>query len=189
MELLAPAGSWEAFIAAIENGADAVYLGGQDYSARKSAANFTLGEISRAVEYAHLRRRKVLVTVNTLIDNSEFESALDFVAELYQQNIDAVIVQDLGLMHAIRQLFPALKIHASTQMTVHNLAGIQFLQEQGVARVVLAREMNLSEIARLGSQAQGVELEVFIHGALCYSFSGQCLFSSIVGGRSGNRGR
>ncbi|MGE5391162.1 MAG: DUF3656 domain-containing U32 family peptidase [Deltaproteobacteria bacterium] len=189
MELLSPAGSWEAFVAAIENGADAVYLGGQDFSARKSAANFTLPEIGRAVEYAHLRRRKVLVTVNTLIDKGEFESALDFVAELYQLNIDAVIIQDLGLLHAIRKLLPALRIHASTQMTVHNLAGAQLLGEQGVARVVLAREMSLSEITELSSKLNGVELEVFVHGALCYSFSGQCLFSSIVGGRSGNRGR
>lgn len=189
MELLAPAGSWEAFIAAIENGADAVYLGGQDYSARKSAANFTLPEIGRAVEYAHLRRRKVMVTVNTLLDKSEFSHALDFVAELYSLNVDAVIVQDLGLLHAIRRLLPGLKIHASTQMTVHNIAGAQLLHELGATRVVLAREMSLSEITEVSHQLNGVELEVFIHGALCYSFSGQCLFSSIVGGRSGNRGR
>jgi len=189
MELLAPAGNWEAFIAAVENGADAVYLGGQDFSARKSAANFSLPEIGRAVEYAHLRRRKVLVTVNTLIDKAEFQAALDFVAELYKLNIDAVIVQDLGLLGAIRHLIPDLKVHASTQMTIHNLAGAQLLRDQGIKRIVLAREMNLSEISELGRQLKDVELEVFIHGALCYSFSGQCLFSSIVGGRSGNRGR
>jgi len=189
MELLAPAGSWEAFIAAIENGADAVYLGGQDYSARKSAANFSLHEIGRAVEYAHLRRRKVLVTVNTLIDKSEFHAALDFVGELYNLNIDAVIVQDLGLMDAIRKCMPALKINASTQMTVHNLAGAELLRDQGVKRIVLAREMSLAEIELISHGLKDVELEVFVHGAICYSFSGQCLFSSIVGGRSGNRGR
>lgn len=189
MELLAPAGSWESFIAAIENGADAVYLGGQDFSARKSAANFSLEEIRRAAEYAHLRQRKIFVTVNTLIDRNEFPAALDFIWELYQLNIDAVIVQDLGLMKAIRTLLPALNIHASTQMTVHNLAGAQFLFEQGIKRIVLAREMSLNEISAISQEIRDGELEVFVHGAMCYSFSGQCLFSSIVGGRSGNRGR
>jgi len=189
MELLAPAGSWEAFIAAIENGADAVYLGGQDYSARKSAANFTLPEIGRAVEYAHLHRRKVLVTVNTLIDKSEFRAALEFTAELYRLNVDAVIVQDLGLMAAVRRLMPALPVHASTQMTVHNLAGVELLRDQGIKRIVLAREMSLTEIEKISRELKDAELEIFVHGAMCYSFSGQCLFSSVVGGRSGNRGR
>lgn len=189
MELLAPAGSWEAFIAAMENGADAVYLGGQNFSARQSAANFDDEEMTRAVEYAHLRGKKVYVTVNTLVDRREFSTALDFVFHLRETNVDGVIVQDLGLMDAIRTAFPDLRIHASTQMTIHNAAGAAFLFSRGVRRVVLARELSAADLQAIRAALPEGELEVFVHGALCYSYSGQCLFSSLVGGRSGNRGR
>ncbi|NLO20631.1 MAG: U32 family peptidase [Syntrophomonadaceae bacterium] len=189
MELLAPAGNREALHAAIENGADAVYLGGKSFSARQSAANFSDEEIVRALEYAHLKQRKIYVTLNTLIDQEEFRVALDYAWSLYNIGIDALIVQDLGLMKALRQLLPGLRLHASTQMTVHNLEGIKFLEQQGIKRVVLAREMSLQEIQEIKGAAKDLEIEVFVHGALCLSYSGQCLFSSMVGGRSGNRGR
>jgi putative protease len=189
MELLAPAGSWEAFLAAIKNGADAVYLGGKDYSARQSAANFDDGELVKAVKYAHLRGKKIYVTVNTLIDAGEFEDALDYLNRIHQFGVDGVIIQDVGLMNAARQLLPQLRLHASTQMTIHNSAGVEFMRGQGIQRVVLARELSLAEITAISKTVKGVELEVFVHGALCYSYSGQCLFSSMVGGRSGNRGR
>lgn len=189
MELLVPAGNWEAFLAGINNGADAVYIGGKSFSARQYASNFSDDEIKQALEYAHIRGRKVYVTVNTLIDQEEFKLALDYIYKLYNLGIDAVIVQDLGLMDAIRQIMPSLRIHASTQMTIHNSLGAEFLQNEGIKRIVLAREMSLDDLKLLRTSVPDVELEVFIHGALCYSYSGQCLFSSIVGGRSGNRGR
>ncbi|HWP97057.1 MAG TPA: DUF3656 domain-containing protein [Syntrophomonadaceae bacterium] len=189
MELLAPAGNPQALRAAIANGADAVYLGGQQFSARHSAENFTREEIKEAILYAHLHGRKIYLTVNTLLDKKELIAALDDIYDLYRQGIDAVIVQDLGLLQALRNLLPELRIHASTQMTIHNRESCQLLQEQGVRRVVLAREMALEEIRQVKQGVPDLELEVFVHGALCYSYSGQCLFSSIVGGRSGNRGR
>ena len=189
MELLAPAGNWDSFIAAINNGADAVYLGGQQYSARQSAANFDDKQIREAVEYAHLRDRRVYVTVNTLIDNSEFAGVLDYLFELQNAGVDAVILQDMGLLNAARTVLPSLRIHASTQMTIHNQDGAAFLRNQGVKRIVLARELSLPEITAISQEVKGVELEIFVHGALCYCYSGQCLFSSMVGGRSGNRGR
>lgn len=189
MELLAPAGNWDAFLAAMKNGADAVYLGGKSYSARQSADNFDLEHLEEAVNYAHLRNRKVYVTVNTLIDNGEFSGALDYLYELQQRQVDAVIVQDIGLATASRQVLPGLRLHASTQMTVHNADGVAFCREQGIKRVVLARELSRTDIKLIHEQVEDAELEVFVHGALCYSYSGQCLFSSMVGGRSGNRGR
>lgn len=189
MELLAPAGNWAALEAAFANGADAVYLGGRYFNARQSAANFSPAEIEKAVEYARLRDKKVYVTCNTLIDNGEFAAALDYAHSLYQSGVDAVIVQDLGLLTALRSLLPEWPIHASTQMTVHNSEAAVLLQEQGVSRIVLAREMTLAEIARIKQDTPGMEFEVFVHGALCFCYSGQCLFSSMVGGRSGNRGR
>jgi len=189
LELLAPAGGYEALTAAIENGADAVYIGGHNFSARQGAQNFSLEEIKRALEYAHIRGRKIYVAVNTLIDNSEFSGALEFIYELYQLAVDAIIVQDLGLLYAIRKLMPALPVHASTQMTIHNEAGVKYLEKMGVKRVVLARELTKEEIRKIKEAVPGVDLEVFVHGALCFSYSGQCLFSSMVGGRSGNRGR
>lgn len=189
MELLVPAGNWEAFLAGINNGADAVYIGGKSFSARQYASNFSDEEIKKALEYAHIRERKIYVTVNTLIDQEEFKLALDYIYKLYNLGIDAVIVQDLGLVDAIRQIMPSLRIHASTQMTIHNALGAEFLQNEGIKRIVLAREMSLDDLNLLRASVSDVELEVFIHGALCYSYSGQCLFSSLVGGRSGNRGR
>lgn len=189
MELLAPAGNWDSFLAAMKNGADAVYLGGKSYSARQSADNFDLEQIEAAVEYAHLRNKKVYVTVNTLIDNGEFADALDYLYELQQRQVDAIIVQDIGLVAASRRVLPGLRLHASTQMTVHNADGAAFCREHGIKRVVLARELSGKDMKLIHEQVEDVELEVFVHGALCYSYSGQCLFSSMVGGRSGNRGR
>jgi len=189
MELLAPAGTMDAFKAAIENGADAVYLGGKNFSARQSAGNFSEAEIAQAVEYARLRDRKVYVTVNTLIDNEEFAPVLDYAWNLYCMGVDALIVQDLGLVDALRRAIPGMRVHASTQMTIHNADGACFLEKQGVKRVVMAREMELADIQAVKQAVKAIEIEVFVHGALCYSYSGQCLFSSMVGGRSGNRGR
>lgn len=189
MELLAPAGNWDSFMAAINNGADAVYIGGQQYSARQSAANFDDKQIKEAILYAHLHGRKVYVAVNTLIDNNEFSSVLDYLFELENSGADAVILQDMGLLNAVRTILPGLRIHASTQMTIHNQDGAAFMLHQGVQRIVLARELSSGEITAISTAVDGIELEVFVHGALCYSYSGQCLFSSMVGGRSGNRGR
>ena len=189
MELLVPAGNYEAFLAGINNGADAVYIGGQNYSARQNAQNFSLEEIKKSLEYAHLRNKKVYITANTLIDQPEFEDALDYIYNLYTMGVDAVIVQDLGLLEAVKRLIPHLRLHASTQMTIHNGPGALFLKQEGIARVVLAREMSLEDLKLIRQETPNVELEVFAHGAVCYSYSGQCLFSSMVGGRSGNRGR
>lgn len=189
MELLAPAGNWAALQAAFANGADAVYLGGRHFNARQSAANFSLTEIEKAVEYAHLRDKKIYLTFNTLIDNREFPAALDYAYSLYRSGADALIIQDLGLLTSLHELLPDLPLHASTQMTVHNDQAALLLQKQGVARIVLAREMSLEEINRIHQETPGMEFEVFVHGALCFCYSGQCLFSSMVGGRSGNRGR
>lgn len=187
-ELLSPAGDWESFVAAVQNGADAVYLGGRDFSARQQAANFDRNEMARAVEYAHVRGVKIYVTVNTLISDNEMEPAVNFLAFLYNTGVDAVIVQDLGLIKVAGQLVPGLELHASTQMTVHSCAAAKLLRDSGLKRIVLAREMGLDEIKEIKTQA-GVEVEVFIHGALCVCYSGQCLMSSMIGGRSGNRGR
>lgn len=189
MELLAPAGSQEAFLAAIENGADAVYIGGKNYSARQSAENFTNDQIKAAVEYAHSRDKKVYVTVNTLIDNAEFEPALDYIFDIHNHGVDAIIIQDLGLLQAVNRLMPEVRLHASTQMTIHNSEGVAFAAQNGAKRVVLARELSLDDIRAIHNDNEKTELEYFVHGALCYSYSGQCLFSSMVGGRSGNRGR
>lgn len=187
MELLAPAGNWDSFLAAMNNGADAVYLGGKQYSARQTAANFDAQQMRAAILHAHGRGRKIYVTVNTLIDNDEFTPALDYLYELHQQGADAVIIQDMGLLKVARAVLPDLPLHGSTQMTIHNQEGARFLLQQGLKRVVLARELEGQEIKTI-SQQVGMELEVFVHGALCYSYSGQCLFSSMIGRRSGNRG-
>jgi putative protease len=176
-------------MAAMKNGADAVYLGGLQYSARQSAQNFENKQLQDAVVYAHLRDKKVYVTVNTLIDNGEFSEVLDYIYQLHQIGVDAIIIQDMGLLDAARDVLPDLRLHASTQMTVHNQDGVSLLGDLGVKRIVLARELSLPEITAIAKEAVGVELEVFVHGALCYSYSGQCLFSSMIGGRSGNRGR
>ena len=189
MELLAPAGNWEAFLAAMKNGADAVYMGGKNYSARQSAENFDLEQIGRAVEYAHLRGKKIYMTVNTLIDNQEFPAALDYLFELNQLQVDAIILQDIGLAAACRKVLPELRLHASTQMTIHNAEGVSLLRDLGCKRIVLARELSAEDISLIHQQVDNIELEAFVHGAICYCYSGQCLFSSMVGGRSGNRGR
>lgn len=187
-ELLAPVGSQEALIAAVQNGADAVYLGGKMFSARQYANNFDRDELCRAFEYAHVRGVKVYVTVNTLLADSELAEAMDYLKFLYESGADAIIVQDLGLAGAAHQLLPGLALHASTQMTIHNSGGVESLKEHGFSRVVLARELSLEEVTVIKNRT-GMELEVFIHGALCVSYSGQCLMSSMIGGRSGNRGR
>lgn len=188
VELLAPAGTWEALQAAVENGADAVYLGGKEFGARHYAANFSDEELAAAVKYAHLRGVAVHVTVNTLVDDSEFSTLLRYLRYLYEIGTDAIIVQDLGVASAARQVVPDMPLHASTQMTVHNLSGVRLLEEMGFTRVVLARELSLPEIAHI-VQNTSLEVEIFIHGALCICYSGQCLLSSMIGGRSGNRGR
>ncbi len=187
-ELLAPAGEFAALKAAVENGADAVYLGGKSFSARASAANFTREELLDAVDYAHLRGVKLYVTLNTLIDNQELGEALEYAYFLQRIGVDALIIQDLGLLFKLRQVLPELKLHASTQMTIHNAEGVRFLEKWGLKRIVLAREVSLEEIRQIREQTD-CELEIFIHGALCISYSGQCQLSSLIGGRSGNRGR
>ncbi|MDD4802368.1 MAG: U32 family peptidase [Syntrophomonas sp.] len=189
MELLAPAGNWDSFIAAMKNGADAVYLGGQMYSARQSADNFNDNQLREAIDYAHLRDKKVYITVNTLIDNDELEKVLDYIYKLQQIGTDAIIIQDMGLLDAVRTTLPGMRLHASTQMTVHNQEGVSLLTGLGIKRIVLARELSMTEITAIARDSAEAELEVFVHGALCYSYSGQCLFSSMIGGRSGNRGR
>jgi putative protease len=186
-ELLAPAGSMEALRAAVENGADAVYLGARAFSARGYAANFSDKELEEAIDYAHLRGVKVYVTANTLLRDGEMEAALDLLCRLKEMGADAVLVQDIGLLSLGRQYVPDLPLHASTQMTLHNSEGALFAKELGIERVVLARESSLEEIKRIGKNS-GLETEAFVHGALCISYSGQCLLSSIIGGRSGNRG-
>jgi len=188
IELLAPVGNMEALRAAVQNGADAVYMGGKSFNARQYAQNFDNEELREAVAYAHLYGVKVYVTVNTLLDNSEIPELIDYLYTLQAARVDALIVQDLGVIRLIRSLLPEMELHASTQMNVHNPAGIRFLEEIGLKRVVLAREVSLENIALL-RQNSTMPLEVFVHGALCVCYSGQCLMSSMIGGRSGNRGR
>lgn len=187
-ELLAPAGNLEIFKGVIESGADAVYVGGSMFGARAYANNFTEDELLEAIDFAHLRGVKVYLTVNTLIKNSEFSKLYDYLLPYYKRGLDAVIVQDIGVVKSIHEYFPSLEIHTSTQMTVTGADGVRFLSQFGVTRVVMAREVSLAEMKRIHEET-GMELEAFVHGALCYSYSGQCLFSSILGGRSGNRGR
>src|SRR5699024_5891901 len=178
----------ESLFAAVENGADAVYLGGKLFNARQFADNFSLEELKKVVEYAHLRNVKVYITVNILIDNEEVEETLNYVKYLYEIDVDGLIVQDIGLAYAIRKIFPDFNLHASTQMTINNLAGTIFLEELRFKKVVLSRELSLREIKYI-KENSNIPLECFIHGALCISYSGQCLMSSIIGGRSGNRGK
>lgn len=187
-ELLAPAGNLEILKGVIESGAGAVYVGGSMFGARAYANNFTEEELLEAIDFAHLRGVKVYLTVNTLIKNSEFSKLYDYLLVYYKRGLDAVIVQDIGVVKAIHEYFPSMEIHTSTQMTVTGADGVRFLSQFGVTRVVMAREVSLAEMKRIHEET-GMELEAFVHGALCYSYSGQCLFSSILGGRSGNRGR
>jgi putative protease len=186
-ELLAPAGSYEAFKAAVENGADAIYLGGKNFSARANAANFDFDELRRAVKYAHERMVKVYVTVNILIADSEFRELIPYLYSLYEMGVDALILQDLGVAQLLKSVLPELELHASTQMTINNSWGVKHIEGMGFKRVVLARETSVEEIRAMAADTKA-ELEVFIHGALCISYSGQCLMSSFIGGRSGNRG-
>ncbi|MDO5556631.1 MAG: DUF3656 domain-containing protein [Clostridia bacterium] len=188
VELLAPAGDFECVKAAVQSGADCIYFGCSSFNARASAKNFNIDEMKEVIDYCSLRNVKTNLTLNTLIKNSEFNDALLVAKKAYEFGIDAIIVQDLGLAKFLLKNFKGLPIHASTQMTVHNLEGALYLENLGFKRIVLSRELSINEIAYICRNTK-VEIEVFIHGALCISYSGQCLFSSIVGGRSGNRGR
>lgn len=188
MELLAPAGSIESFFAAFESGADAVFCGLTIFSARARAKNFTPEELDRLVGYAHSRGKKIYVALNTLIKEAELPLLAELLAEIERVCVDGLIIQDFGLYSLAHKFFPGIPLHASTQMTIHNLAGVRMLEKMGFSRAVLARELSLDEIAFIGRQCT-LELEHFIHGALCYSVSGHCLFSSYLDGRSGNRGR
>lgn len=188
VELLAPAGSFQALKGAIAAGADAIYLGGQQYGARAYADNFSKEEICRGIHLAHVFGRKIYLTVNTLVKEKELDLLYDFLLPFYESGLDGVIVQDLGALRLIRDCFPDLSLHASTQMSLTGYRGADLLQKEGVSRIVPARELSLEEIKRI-KEYTGIEIESFIHGAMCYCYSGQCLFSSILGGRSGNRGR
>lgn len=188
VELLAPVGSFESLKAAVQNGANAVYLGGKDFSARASANNFDREELKEAVRYAHIRGVRVFVTTNTLIKQSELEGFIEYVKFLYDINIDAVILQDIGAAMTIKKLLPDFELHASTQMVAHSLEDVKYLEGVGFDRVVLARELNVEEIKHICDNTN-VDIEVFVHGALCVCYSGQCLMSSMIGNRSGNRGR
>lgn len=187
IELLAPAGGKDPLKAAVYAGADAVYLAGRSFGARSGAQNFDDDELAEAIRFCHRHGVSVYAAVNTLILDEELEAVLRFVDFLYYSDVDAVIVQDLGLMHEIRRRYPDLALHASTQMTFHNVEGVCFAKELGFSRVVLPREMTVQEIRQIASEVD-IELEVFVHGALCVSYSGMCLLSSFIGGRSGNRG-
>lgn len=188
VELLAPAGSVEGFYGAIHGGADAVYLGGSRYGARAYAENFTDAELVQCIRYGHLLGRKIYLTVNTLLKEEELADLSDYLHPFYEAGLDAVIVQDMGVLRFIRTHFPMLELHASTQMTLCSHYGAELLKGLGVSRIVPARELSLQELSEIKCQT-GMELETFVHGAMCYCYSGQCLFSSILGGRSGNRGR
>lgn len=188
IELLAPAGSYETFCAVIRAGADAVYLGGSQFGARAYADNLTEEELLAAIDYAHIHGRQVYLTVNTLFKEEELGRLYDYLHPYYEQGLDAVIVQDMGALSLIRREFPDMEIHTSTQMTVTGADGAAYMKSLGASRVVTARELSLPEIRQIHEET-GVELESFVHGALCYCYSGQCLLSSMLGGRSGNRGR
>ncbi|ERI90794.1 peptidase, U32 family [Clostridiales bacterium oral taxon 876 str. F0540] len=188
IELLAPSGSMDSLYAAVQSGADAVYLGGSKFSARAYASNFDEENMEKAIDYCHLNGVKVYITINTLIKQSEIKEAIEYVRFLYESGVDALIIQDIGLASLIRNNFPDLEIHASTQMTIHNGEGALFLKRAGFKRIVLSRELSVEEVKHI-SEELGVETEIFIHGALCICYSGQCLMSSMIWGRSGNRGR
>lgn len=187
IELLAPAGNMNGLKSAISAGADAVYIGGYAYSARGYAENFSNEEIIEAINYAHLYGVKVYVTVNTLVYDNEVETFINYIDFLHTHNVDAIIIQDLGMFDLIRKMYPNLEIHASTQMHIHNVEGAKFAKKYGMKRVVLARETSIEMIREIKKNVD-IDLEVFCHGALCVSYSGQCLMSSLIGGRSGNRG-
>lgn len=187
IELLAPAGSYEALVAAVQNGANAVYLGGNEFSARAFATNFSRDELKKAVEYSHLRNVKIYVTVNTLYEDNQFEKLQDYLLFLNTINVDALIIQDIGLMSFVKKYFPNFEIHMSTQTSIYNLDAVKYFEQVGVERVVLARENSLTEIEEICKNTP-LDIEVFVHGALCMSYSGQCLMSSMIAKRSGNKG-
>ncbi len=187
-ELLAPAGSLEAFFAAMEFGADAVYVGLKEFSARAKAKNVNRSELERMIGYAHARQKKVFLTLNTLVKEKELSHLIDVMAAVEAMGVDAIILQDMGVWRLAKRHFPGLELHASTQMTIHNIAGVQMVEKLGFSRAVLARELSLEEISLIRSETS-IDLEHFIHGAHCFSLSGQCSFSSWLGGMSGNRGR
>lgn len=187
VELLAPAGDFSCLKAAIEAGCDAVYIGGKLFGARAFSSNFTDEEIIKAINYAHLYGVKVYVTTNILVYEKEVDSFLEYISFLHRNNVDAVIIQDLGMLDLVRKTFPNLEVHASTQMHIHNLDGAELMEKLGVKRVVLARETSVSKIKEI-KEKTNIDIEIFIHGALCVSYSGQCLMSSLIGNRSGNRG-
>lgn len=188
IELLAPAGSMESLYAAVQAGCDAVYLGGSKFSARAYATNFTDDVMKDAVRYCHLYGVKIYITINTLIKDSEISEAIEYVGFLREIGVDALIIQDTGLAYLVKQNYPDVELHASTQMTIHNGEGAKFYKSQGYERIVLSRELSIEEIGFI-SKDLDIETEIFVHGALCVSYSGACLMSSIIGGRSGNRGR
>lgn len=188
VELLAPAGNYESFLGAIHAGADAVYLGGDKFGARAFAENFTTEQLCKAIKYAHLFQRKVYLTLNTLIKEKEFDELYSYINPFYEAGLDGIIVQDMGVFSFVRKYFPYLPLHVSTQMTVTGVHASRLLKEEGAVRIVPARELSLQEIKEIKT-ATGLEMETFIHGAMCYCYSGQCLFSSLLGGRSGNRGK
>lgn len=185
-ELLSPAGNMECLKAAVNNGADAIYLGGKTFGARAYAGNFSNDELKEAVNYAHLYGVKIYITVNTIIYNTEVDELIKYIEYLYKIGVDALIMQDIGMISLVRKVFPNMEVHASTQCHNHNNEGIKLLKELGVTRIVLDREMSLEEIENIDVD---IEKEVFIHGALCNCYSGCCLFSFMNGGRSGNRDR
>ena len=188
VEVLAPAGSYESMTAAVSAGADAVYIGGTRFGARAFADNLDQETLCRAIDYVHLHGRRLYLTVNTLFKEQELEELYDYLKPFYEAGLDSVIVQDLGALAFIREHFPDLPIHASTQMTITGVHGAKILKDMGASRVVTARELSLEEIRKIHEQVD-IEIESFVHGALCYCYSGQCLMSSLIGGRSGNRGR
>lgn len=187
-EILAPAGNKDCFCAALNAGADAVYMAGKQFGARASADNFTTEEFIWALNMAHLRGVKIYLTLNTLIKESEFKDIYEFIKPLYDCKLDGIIIQDVGLIDYLREHFPALELHVSTQMTITGKYAAKLLKDKGISRIVPARELSLEEIRDIKENVD-IEIESFIHGAMCYCYSGQCLFSSFLGGRSGNRGR
>lgn len=187
IELLAPAGSYEALVAAVQNGANAIYLGGNEFSARAFATNFNHDELKKALRYCHLRNVKVYVTVNTLYEDNQFAELKDYLLFLSSINVDALIIQDIGLMAYVKKYFPNFEIHMSTQASIYSLEAVKYFEKIGVERVVLARENSLQEIKNICNHTN-LDIEVFVHGALCMSYSGQCLMSSMVAKRSGNKG-
>ena len=188
VELLSPAGDLECLKVAVQNGADAVYFGLDKFNARINSTNFSTEELLEAISYAKLRGVKTHLTLNILIKNNEFEDAIKVIEYAYNAGIDAVIIQDLGLAKKVIEIFPDLEVHSSTQMTIYNLDGVKKIEELGFSRCVLARELSIDEISNICKNTN-LDVEVFIHGALCISYSGQCLMSSMIGGRSGNRGK